>query len=367
MPVTLTITNPTAAGGCTMQIGALPSGATDTQIQYSSRLDMKYVPAWSFSLGTSTAATAIAGFNQSSTVYARARAKLSTGLWDTWSTVQAVYFPLGTAQTFPVGGLQIAPALIVVPHAVLAWSATSEIAGYPARALGRDDPGSMWMGSLSGGAISIIMQVPPSPVDFLALLESNVPEGMTATVYADNTLAGVQGSTPAFTYAAGQARPSANVPGRRAYHAMIRLPVAQSYPFWRLTLTGTCPGGVLGATYACIGKAKSTRSLSAGKTENVADGGSLSRDRSGNANRTLGVRGRSVDFDLSLLTVAEYEQSYSELRNRIGATESAVVVPNSAAGPALHDRILYGVITTSQNTNPYTGKFNQSFSVDSLI
>ena len=205
-----------------------------------------------------------------------------------------------------------------------------------------------------------------APVDTLAVLETNAGEGATITVRAGATREAAT-SSPSYQRGPLPFRASPALPQRMGYHSLVRLPVAQSFPFWQVEIAGTFPGDIFAATYATLGLARRSKNFSADMTETPTDAGTLERDRSGIPSRVLGVRGRTVDFDLSRMSPADFETQYADLSRLVGHTELVLVVPNSKSGPFLHDRILLGNISAARSTRPYSASFNQSFSIDSLI
>lgn len=356
-----------AATSTTLAFSGLPGGTAFVQVQYS--IDPDFL--WGIApivRADSNAGTVLNGLNQAQTYYLRARPLLTIGSIGDWSPVVGIYTPVAALRDLSPASVMIEPALIVPPERVLAWTASDEISGYPVRTLGRDEPNSTWWAERVGLTFDFEAQMAAAPIDVISVLETNASEASTITVKAGPSLANVRGGAPAYSFAARPFRVSAGLPGRRAYHAFVRLPAPQAYPFWRVEIGGPVPGDVFVATYAVFGLAYATRNFSAdSKSETLLDRGSIDRDRSGNPARVEGHRGRNVDFELVNLTEAQYEGTLSQLRWRLGTTRPALVLPNSKPGVFLHDRLLYGTLKAGRATNTYTPRFSQQFSIESLI
>ena len=74
---------------------------------------------------------------------------------------------------------------------------------------------------------------------------------------------------------------------------------------------------------------------------------------------------RRVEFDISMMTEAQYELAYGDLHRF--ENEAVLVVPNSKTGAFLHDRILFGDLRGSRTVNPFTPRYTRSFTIESLI
>ncbi len=154
---------------------------------------------------------------------------------------------------------------------------------------------------------------------------------------------------------------------------MIRLAAPRSEQFWRIffydndTGYGFPPGGVFTIQYGVVGLARTAKNIAADKVEQAIDYGSLERGRDGTPDRRYGLRARKVEFEIALMTEAQWETQFSDLRQLIGLTDPALVVPNTRASAFLHDRILYGPLASSRASHPYASRFSHQFSIDSLI
>lgn len=362
-----------AATSVRMSVEGIDAATAQIEVQYGARLaqyggrteiDWCVAPMPRFQAASSIT---LDGLNQASRYYIRAR-PIGAGIRPgEWSNILAIFTPTARARSLVQPGVIIRPALVVVPEPVLSWYCPTEQEGRPARALGRDDPNSQLWAQMSGGRCAIEVRMSGAPIDTIALLDTNASEDCTITVKADDTEAGVRGGQPAYQSAPIAFRASPDLPERLGYHSLVRLGAAIRYRYVRIEVAGTVPGGLFAATYAVFGLARQTRNLSSNMTETAVDAGTLSRDRGGTPTRAAGYRSRTVEFDLSLLTPEQFETQYGDLRRRIGATDPVLVVPNSMPGPYLHDRLLYGTLSSSRTSLPYSARFNQSLSVDSLI
>ncbi|MET0373935.1 MAG: hypothetical protein ABW128_06720 [Rhizorhabdus sp.] len=345
---------------------AVPAGTLLIEVQYSTQPDFMWCPSpvvRSSNLGGMT----LNGLNQATPYYARARPISTSGVEGEWTETFGFATQAGPARVLTPATVMIEPAMIVPREPVLSWTADNEVAGYPARALGRDDPNSMWWADLSGGKFAFNAYVAGGLVDTIAVLETNASEGMQITVKADYEGDTINTGSPMYQYGPVPFRASQNLPGRRGYHSLVRLPAPVAFRHYRIEITGQVPGNRFVATYAVIGLAHKTKNFALDKGETIADYGSIERDRSGAPNRVRGHRGRLVDFEVVNMTEAQYETAFERLRWQLGTTDPALVVPNSKPGAFLHDRILFGQVRAGRAGQPYSTLFSQAFNVDSLI
>lgn len=360
MDITVSAVTSTTA---TLTFGGVSGGTAFVEVQYSTDPDFQWGIAPIVRANT-TAGTVLNGLNQAQTYYMRARALPAGG----WSAPVGVVTPVGVLRDTTPAAIMIEPALIIPPERVLAWTASSEVAGYPVRTLGRDDPNSTWWAERVGVGFAFEAQIAPTPIDTIAVLETNASEAATITIKGGPSLANVRGGAPAYTHAERPFRASSGLPGRRGYHSFVRLPAPQAFAFWRVEIAGPIPGEIFVATYAVFGLAYSTRNYAAdSKSETLLDRGAIDRDRSGNPARVDGHRGRNVEFEIVNMTEAQYESQFAQLGYRLGTTRSALVVPNSKPGVFLHDRLLYGTLKPGRDANTYTPRFSKQFSIESLI
>lgn len=350
----------------TVNFGDTPSDASQVELQYSTRPDFEWVISPILITSSMTSMTLL-GLNQAQRYYVQLRPVYSNGTRGPWGPKGAIYTPVSALRSLTPASVMIEPAIIVPPEPLLDWYADDEVAGHPVKALGRDDPGSAWWSERNNGMYAFEVAVSGAPINTVALLETNASEACTITVKAGYGPTNVRAPNPPYQFTA-PFRPSQGLPGRRAYHSLVRLPVDVQLPYWRIEIVGPVPGDLLVATYAVLGFAHTTRNFAAdSKNEALLDYGSLDRDRSGNPSRVMGHRGRQVDFEIVNLTEAQYESAFEQLRWRLGTTEPALVVPNTKPGVFLHDRILYGTMSAGRATNTFSPRFSQQFSVNSLI
>lgn len=301
-------------------------------------------------------------FNADTTYYARARV-VNNGVPAPWSKIVAFRTTPGEIRNTSPVEITHAPALIVTPTKVLEFSGRDTIAGHPVENLGFDAPVA-WRASHASQHL-VSMRVAPEPIDTIALLMTNVPEGGYCYVAGGATKAAADTAAangPIFPF-----RASPNLPGRPGYHALIRLPAAQSHPWWSIYIQAICPGGVLHMEHLVMGKARVSKNVSVGDTDAALDLGTIDRNRFATPHRTYGARMRKVEFDLSALDEAQHETLYRDLGWRVGLTDPVLVVPNSKAGSYLHDRILYGTLVSNQSTNIRGPLYNRSLAIESLI
>jgi hypothetical protein len=368
MATTLTLSGTTDTA-TTATIAGTPSGIHYYQIQYGTNPDFAWRPAPIVALAaTGSTSFTLSKFNQDCTYYIRGRALDATLTpLEAWSPTQGFRTAHTASPDYSVPAVVISPALIVPPEPVLTWNADNPIAGYPARCLGIDDPSCALWSTLDGGNnVGIEAQLAGAPIDTIAVLETMCPEDTTITVIGDTTIAGARSGSPDYRYGPVAFRPSVNLPGRGGYHGFVRLPAPQSYPYWRIVITGKSPG-VFVATYAVLGLARVAKNYTQiGKSEDVTDLGTFDRARNGSPIRSSGKRLRKVAFDISFLTTLQ-EQQFRDLGDRIGLTSPVLVVPNSKTGVYLHDQILYGTMAARKSAGTSALNFTDSFTFDSLI
>lgn len=361
MPMTLSAT---AIGetSATLIFGALAGDGT-IEVQLATRPDFQFCVCPIFSVARQ-AQYQIQALNQRATYFARCRARRASGAAEDWSGVTAFRTLDGAARNTAPGAVLIEPALIVTPEPVLDWVSATTVSGFPASNLGVDAPVG-WKSASGGEFDALFARTAGSPVNTIAVLNTNMPENGRLWVQA--------GPAPDF-YLTGQGlinvifqrpfRASANLPGRPGYHSIFTFPEV-AMPFWVFYFMGQKPGGVLWVEHVILGRNRVTKNHSVDKTESPIPRGSVERQRSGIPDRVAGVPMRKVEFDISMLTEAQYEEAYGDLA--AWENEAVLVVPNSRAGAFLHDRILYGDLKGSRTFNPASPRFTRSFSIESLI
>lgn len=350
----------------------ISAGTASVPLEYQ----VSYSPGFSFCVAPVIAAgnlsgaggmvIALSGLNQDSPFYFRAR-EIIASVAGPWSTTVGFVTPVSVAPSTAPAAVMIEPAMLVIPSPVLAWAADNVVSGYPVANLGRDAPVA-WRSYAAGDIHAFEVRIAPGKVDTIALLMSNAPEAATVTIRAGADAANVNGGSPSFTTAALPFRASANIAGRPGYHALIRLPATQSYPYWRIIINAPIgPGHVFHLEHAILGLNRKSKNYALDKVETPLDQGTLERTRSGNPARVRGIRMRRVDFELSVMKEADYELLYHDIARLVGSTDPVLAVPNTRAGAFLHDRILYGVIAGGRILNPASPRFTRGFTIESII
>lgn len=310
-----------------------------------------------------TSPATITGLTQDTPYYVRARSKRASGAYEDWSPIIPARTALVAGPDLSTPAILISPAMFVIPAPILEWTGDNDIAGYPCLNLGFDAP-VPWRSTPAGGvAGSFLVRMAPQPIDTLALLMSNVPEAATVQIKAGNTTA-----TTDYTATTVPFRASANLAARPGYHSLVKLPAPQSYPYWRVNIAFA--GGLTGPLHiehAIFGFNRVSKNHSVDKGEAPLDLGSYERGRTGIPQRTIGLRGKRVDFEISMLNQLQYETLYGDISRLVGATLPVLVVPNARSGTWLHDRILYGVLTGGKTTNHASPVFSRAFSIDSIL
>lgn len=337
-------------------------------LQISTRPDFRFGLAPIKTNQVQAAQVVITGLVQRTRYYVRARERNAAGnVIGDWTNVVAFYTPNADALDVTPAGVMVRPGFLVVPEYVQQWIAGDEQAGHPASNLGTDSPNDQWW-SIAALPYTLEVELSGAPVDTIALLETNLPRAATWSVKAGNSLANVRGGAPAYSTAPQQFHASPNIGGKHGYHGLIRLPAPQAYRFWRVEIAGAAASlGILNAAYAVFGLARTAKNIAADKLEAAMDLGGLDRTREGNPDRRVGFKMRKVDFEIALMSEAQWETQFADLHRLIGLTEPALVVPNSKEGSFLHDRILFGPVSTMRTTQPFTPRFTKQLSVESLI
>jgi hypothetical protein len=356
MPITLSVTAVTTVQVTFALVGEAADGTN--QFQIAVRPDFQYCvcPLIPIARGTPRA---VSRLNFGTTYYARVRSLRASGVAEAWSNVVAFRMVAGGAWNTAPAAVMIEPALLVVPTPVIEWGSTSVVAGFPVSNLGYDAPNAFR--GLSQ-PMDITARMAPEPIDTIAILNTNVGEAGTIQVFAGTTNATADYDSGVVPF-----RVSANLPGRPGYHGLVRLAAAQSYEYWKVRISHLNTANLIHIEHMIFGKNRLSKNHSFDKNETGLDLGSLERTRSGNPNRVDGYRMRRVDFDISMMSEAQYETQYGDLQWRVGGTSPVLCAPNSKAGAFLHDRLLYGAISAGRVVNPATPAYTRNFTIDSLI
>lgn len=336
------------------------------QVQYSTRPDFQLCVSPLITLtAEQPASLAMPGLNQDTGYYVRAREYLiADGMEGDWTALTAFRTPLDTAPDTSPANITHDPAMLVIPARVINWFADNEVSGFPVANLGFDAPVA-WRSV--GTPHGFTIEIAPEEIDTIALLMSNASEAMQVTISAGATKANAEGGSPSYSHGPVDFRASQNIAGRKGYNALIRLPAAQEYAFWHISIAGTLPGELFHMEHAVFGLNRATKKHAIDKTEAPLDLGTVSRGRSGVPLRALGYRMRKVDFEIAAMSEQQFETLYSRIADLVGLTEPVLVVPNPKATAFLHDRILYGTLVSSQATNIRGPLFSRKFSIESIV
>lgn len=362
MTIGLTVTASTAT---TATFGFAAMGASGTvELQISPRDDFQFCVCPTYTgLARATPYTHT-GLNQRCTYFARARTRLVSGLAEPWSNVVGFRTADGAAQAYPNGGVLIEPTLIVLPAPVIDLAGFASLTGFPVSNLVRDSPvGWRATGNLISGTYYylLIFDRAGAEIDTIALLNTNLPEDATVSISSGDNADYVTGQVGIF---AGPFRASANTPGRRGYHGLLRLGAQIPGRYVRIDI-GSPALKMIHVEHMVVGKARVSKNYSTEKTEQPVPQTSLERRRSGIVDRQKGYPMRKVDFDLSTMSETQYETLYGDLH--LYQNEPVLVVPNTRANSFLHDRILYGDLSGGRVVNVNSPIFTRGFTIESLI
>lgn len=364
MPAPTVAVNSTTYQSVQLALTSLAADGT-VEVQIGTRPDFKFCVAPIITGLARTSPQTFNGLNQDTPYYIRARSRRASGAAESWSTIATAHTQLNNAPDLSTPAVLISPAMLVVPAPILEWTGNNTVAGFPCDNLGFDAPVA-WRSSSAtpNTTASFLARMAAQPVDTIALLMSNAPESATVQVQAGN-----DSSTTSFTSTVFPFRASANLANRPGYHALIRLPTAQSYPFWRVTVTigGSGLNGPFHLEHAVFGFNRVSKNHSVDKVEAPLDYGSFERSAMGIPQRTLGLRGKRVDFEISMMNQLQFETLYADLPRLVGTTSPVLAVPNSKAGAFLHDRILYGVLSGGKAVNPASPVYSRTFTIDSIL
>ena len=360
MPLALTAGAITSTNATVAVAGLAPDGTLD--VQYSLRKDFQ-LGVSPLVLGVPRAGFTIPGLNPGTMHYIRARPRRASGALEAWSNTLGVRMLDGAARATGASRVMIEPAVLVVPEAVLSWADVGNtLAGFPLENLGFDGPVAWQSKNAASDLHVFVAELGGAEIDTIALLGSNASINATVTVKGGSTVAGAD-----FTYGPVDFRASANLPGRPGYHALVRLPSVQKHRYWRVEIISDNFQDQFLLQHAVFGKNRVSKNHTLDKTESGIDLGTLDRTRGGNPVRTIGARMRRVDFDISVMSEAQFETNYADLDWRVGQTDPVLCVPNSKANAFLHDRILYGAIRGGKSVNVASPYYTRGFTIESII
>lgn len=361
--VTLAL-NAMTATTVTFDVGALAADGT-LELQLAARADFQFCVCPIYVQIARATPIVVQGINQDAKYYARMRSRRVSGAAEDWSNVVAFKTPVNVARDFTVPALVVDNAIIMKPEPIISWTGANTVAGFPEKNVSRDAPVA-WRSILGGaGDTNIVLEHSGTPIDTIAIMQTNMPEAGNISVRGAATLAGV----PAGTILANGVpfRASANMPGRNGYHALVRLAAPASYRFIGIYLNpgGALPASTVHVEHIAIGLNRKTKNMALDSNESPINLGSKDRTRSGNPDAVLGMKMRRVEFDLAFLTETQSETNYQEVMSWMD--ETVFVVPNSKAGPFLHDRMLYGDLKGHRRASPTSIHATRTFIVESLI
>lgn len=340
--------------------GRITTAGTTIETQISMRDDFAFGIAPIYN-STTAASITHAGFNRATVYFARARNRFSDGTTDDWGNTITWYQPTGTPPTIVVPPVLIEPAMIVVPDPVISLTSAQTVAGFPERNLLIDAP--IGWKAVAAGTVTLDVALSGKSFDTVALLASNLPEAATISITRANDAAFTSGVLNDVVSQPFRASP--NLSGRAAgYHGLFRL-TAQERAFLRIAIAGAWTANTLFIEHLVVGSNRATKNHSVDKTESAIMLGSIDRGRSGLPDRVSGRVMRKVEFEISMMTEAQYEQTYSDLMYLEG--RPVLCLPNSKAGAYLHDRILYGDMKGGRVFNPSSPRYTRPFVIESLI
>lgn len=261
----------------------------------------------------------------------------------------------------PYMGFSVDKALMVVPEKLNQISCATASAGAPVSNLLRDDPMSV-MRIDAAGTHTIIFETSWRPVDTIALLGTLAGREAQWQIRAAASQAGL--SAPTFTTGFVPFHASPNLGERKLYHGLSLLPSLRTEPWWAIDIQHTAPGFI--ARDLVVGQARRSVNASRGSSQSIYDQGSMNRTTFGTPQRVVGWRGRSLDFELSWLSEAEYQAKWSDLEMMLGLTTPVMVIPNSKQNQYLHDRIGFGAIRSTRSEVMRGDKHLRQITVDSL-
>ena len=365
MPLSMTLGATTATSQVLNFSGY--AGTDKIRIQYASRIDFKNVVAPTYEISAAAAHT-MQAINQDARYFVRARLVKQNGDLEDWVGPLGFYTPVAAARVTTPGQVLIKPALVVVPERMWDLSQVgTSFPGHPLQNLLHDGP-TAWRG-YGPETVKVRFSNGGIPIDTIALLSTNLPEkgtGRSVIIRASNT-SPTMASDIGYTSSFADLRASENLPGRPGYHFLANLGAARSFQYWEIRIEAPVPGGLFQIGHLIAGLSRASKNHSVDMTETPIDFADFDRMRDGNPIRMSGLRGRRVDFDISMLTQAQYETLYRDLYQRVGLSDPLLVVPNSKEGAFLHDRILYGVPQQYRATNPASPYYSLGMSIDSII
>jgi hypothetical protein len=258
-------------------------------------------------------------------------------------------------------GFSIDQATLIVPEDIVGLDAsTPSIAGYPFANL--LDEGPATTARTDAQSFSLNFTTAGVAVDTFALLGTLFNDEATWSIQAYSDPARTTGQILIQT---GDMpfRCSKTIGRRPYYHGMYRFASPMPYRFWRIDIVHTGKQAIMRNLVAGLSRRSVNPSRGWGQATN--DQGTSSRTRFGDLDTVTGWRGRTVDFEMSWLSEAEYQTKWSDLPVRVGKTKSVLAFPNSKRNVHLNDRLAWGPITEWRGENVQSSRFTQSVAIDS--
>lgn len=362
MSLDLVIDNITATG-CRFNYSAISGTAAQIESQISPRPDFMFCACPLFRTGIAGPYN-IGGLNQRQTYYVRSRGITGAGAQLDWSATQTFRTSDGAAQDLTEPAVFLEPSVVCIPEPVQNLTSPAEVAGYPVLNLLDDGPAVAVLGETAANTYRMTFELAGQPVDTLALLSTNLPDTTTLKLCAGTTKALAEAEGTVLFETAGRASP--NLPGRMAYHCFNRF-AETSLKWFHLKVTADCMGERMQAGHLVIGKGLVSKRMAREASFSFEDMGVVERNQIGVPDRQYGLRTRTVDFDIAMLTETIYETTYGQLHQRVGDTDPVLILPNAKAGAFLHDRLLYGTLSGGRASNPVSKYYSRRFQINSII
>jgi len=240
-------------------------------------------------------------------------------------------------------------------------TATSEAASMPASNLNKVQPSDVWRSAALTGQVIEIDLGSARAVDLVALMFSNLTSAATWRIQAGSTT----GVTD-YDYGTETAWAGATENTDRP-HAMVYLPAAQTYRYWKITLTDAAnPDGYFEAGRLILADAlQFTRNHAYGAGRGFND---LSTTREAFGGQLL-LEDRAkrpvVTFEANWLTAEEMERDLLELQRTITGAVFAMLNPD--ASTYRQGRMYYGKLALEPLIRTSLVTHGTRFTVEGLI
>jgi hypothetical protein len=339
---------------------AITAGGGETAFDLELNREPDFASDDSFYLsGLAAGNTAVQGLPSDTPWFVRSR-KTNGGVGPWTATLLAAT----SAPAAPAGyvGFSILPAILAVPEPIdYIACAQADVGSDPYNLLDDDPQATM---RATNNAPAIVFHTAGRSVDTLALM--GTLSGPTATwrIRAAGTQANLT-AAPAYDTGAVTFHASSNLGRRPFYHGFHRLGAAVTHEWWRIDMANANAPSFI-ARNLIIGLARQSVNYSRGAGQSPVDLGTMGRNRFGTPDRAKGWRGRTLDFELSWLTEAEYEAKWRDLDQLVGTTDPVFVLPNPKANAYLHDRMGFGDVTQMRAENVRSSRYVKSLEIRSI-